>query len=257
MSNNRYFIEFSYDGSLYHGFQKQLNAITVQEIMENGISTILRDTIDIVSAGRTDTGVHAVNMFAHFDYDIKSKIEESNFCHLLNRLLPADIVVIAIHKVKSDSHSRFDAISRTYNYYITDTKNPFNHKYRYYLSEELDYIMMNKASKILYEHQDFKCFSKSNTDVKTYNCKITNAEWVKSEDDWKFIITSNRFLRNMVRAIVGTLIEIGRGKLEIDDLDKIIQSKDRRNAGYSVPAEGLFLKEIIYDKKIFIESWKK
>ena len=257
MSNNRYFIEFSYDGSLYHGFQKQLNAITVQEIMENGISTILRDKIDIVSAGRTDTGVHAVNMFAHFDYDIKSKIEESNFCHLLNRLLPADIVVIAIHKVKSDSHSRFDAISRTYNYYITDTKNPFNHKYRYYLSEELDYIMMNKASKILYEHQDFKCFSKSNTDVKTYNCKITNAEWVKSEDDWKFIITSNRFLRNMVRAIVGTLIEIGRGKLEIDDLDKIIQSKDRRNAGYSVPAEGLFLKEIIYDKKIFIESWKK
>ncbi|MEC7773550.1 MAG: tRNA pseudouridine(38-40) synthase TruA [Bacteroidota bacterium] len=257
MSNNRYFIEFSYDGSLYHGFQKQLNAITVQEIMENGISTILRDRIDIVSAGRTDTGVHAVNMFAHFDYDIKSKIEESNFCHLLNRLLPADIVVIAIHKVKSDSHSRFDAISRTYNYYITDTKNPFNHKYRYYLSEELDYIMMNKASKILYEHQDFKCFSKSNTDVKTYNCKITNAEWVKSEDDWKFIITSNRFLRNMVRAIVGTLIEIGRGKLEIDDLDKIIQSKDRRNAGYSVPAEGLFLKEIIYDKKIFIESWKK
>lgn len=257
MSNNRYFIEFSYDGSLYHGFQKQLNAITVQEIMENGISTILRDRIDIVSAGRTDTGVHAVNMFAHFDYDIKSKIEESNFCHLLNRLLPADIVVIAIHKVKSDSHSRFDAISRTYNYYITDTKNPFNHKYRYYLSEELDYIMMNKASKILYEYQDFKCFSKSNTDVKTYNCKITNAEWVKSEDDWKFIITSNRFLRNMVRAIVGTLIEIGRGKLEIDDLDKIIQSKDRRNAGYSVPAEGLFLKEIIYDKKIFIESWKK
>ena len=257
MSNNRYFIEFSYDGSLYHGFQKQLNAITVQEIMENGISTILRDRIDIVSAGRTDTGVHAVNMFAHFDYDIKSKIEESNFCHLLNRLLPADIVVIAIHKVKSDSHSRFDAISRTYNYYITDTKNPFNHKYRYYLSEELDYIMMNKASKILYEHQDFKCFSKSNTDVKTYNCKITNAEWVKSEDDWKFIITSNRFLRNMVRAIVGTLIEIGRGKLEIDDLDKIIQSKDRRNAGYSVPAEGLFLKEIMYDKKIFIESWKK
>ena len=257
MSNNRYFIEFSYDGSLYHGFQKQLNAITVQEIMENGISTILRDRIDIVSAGRTDTGVHAVNMFAHFDYDIKSKIEESNFCHLLNRLLPADIVVIAIHKVKSDSHSRFDAISRTYNYYITDTKNPFNHKYRYYLSEELDYIMMNKASKILYEHQDFKCFSKSNTDVKTYNCKITNAEWVKSEDDWKFIITSNRFLRNMVRAIVGTLIEIGRGKLEIDDLDKIIQSKDRRNAGYSVPAEGLFLKEIIYDKKIFIESWEK
>ena len=116
---------------------------------------------------------------------------------------------------------------------------------------------MNKASKILYEHQDFKCFSKSNTDVKTYNCKITNAKWVKSEDDWKFIITSNRFLRNMVRAIVGTLIEIGRGKLEIDDLDKIIQSKDRRNAGYSVPAEGLFLKEIIYDKKIFIESWKK
>jgi len=257
MSNNRYFIEFSYDGSLYHGFQKQLNAITVQEIMENGISTILRDRIDIVSAGRTDTGVHAVNMFAHFDYDIKSKIEESNFCHLLNRLLPADIVVIAIHKVKSDSHSRFDAISRTYNYYITDTKTPFNHKYRYYLSEELDYIMMNKASKILYEHQDFKCFSKSNTDVKTYNCKITNAEWVKSEDDWKFIITSNRFLRNMVRAIVGTLIEIGRGKLEIDDLDKIIQSKDRRNAGYSVPAEGLFLKEIMYDKKIFIESWKK
>ena len=257
MSNNRYFIEFSYDGSSYHGLQKQLNAITVQEIMENAISKILRDNINIISAGRTDTGVHALNMFAHFDYDIKSKIEESNYCYLINRLLPADIAVKAIHKVKPDSHSRFDAISRTYNYYITDTKNPFYHRYRYYLSEELDYNIMNKASKTLYEHEDFKCFSKSNTDVKTYNCKITDANWVKSGDDWKFTITSNRFLRSMVRSIVGTLIEIGKGKIAINDLDKIIQSKDRRNAGYSVPAEGLFLKEIIYDKKIFIKSWKK
>ena len=257
MSNNRYFIEFSYDGSSYHGFQKQLNAITVQEIVENAISKILRDKISIISAGRTDTGVHAVNMFAHFDYDIKSKIEESNFCYLINRLLPADIAVKAIHEVKPDSHSRFDAISRTYNYYITDTKNPFNHRYRYYLSEELNYSKMNKASKKLYKYDDFKSFSKSNTDVKTFDCKITNAIWVKSDDGWKFVITSNRFLRNMVRAIVGTLIEIGKGRLRINDLDKIIQSKDRRNAGYSVPAEGLFLKEIIYNKEIFIESWKK
>ncbi|MFL2628671.1 MAG: tRNA pseudouridine(38-40) synthase TruA, partial [Candidatus Marisimplicoccus sp.] len=244
------------DGSLYHGFQKQLNAISVQEVMENAISTILRDKVDIISAGRTDTGVHAINMFAHFDYNIESKIEESNFCHLLNRLLPADIVIKAIHKVKPDSHSRFDAISRTYEYYITDTKNPFNHRYRYYLSDNLDYNIMNKASKILYEYEDFKCFSKSNTDVKTYDCKITNANWDKLNDDWKFTITSNRFLRNMVRSIVGTLIEIGKGK-SVNELDKIIQSKDRRNAGYSVPAEGLFLKEIRYDKKIFIESWKK
>lgn len=257
MSKNRYFIEFSYDGSSYHGFQKQLNAITVQEIVENAISKILRDKISIISAGRTDTGVHAVNMFAHFDYDIKSKIEESNFCYLINRLLPADIAVKAIHEVKPDSHSRFDAISRTYNYYITDTKNPFNNRYRYYLSEELNYSKMNKASKKLYKYIDFKSFSKSNTDVKTFDCKITNAIWVKSEDGWKFVITSNRFLRNMVRAIVGTLIEIGKGRLRINDLDKIIQSKDRRNAGYSVPAEGLFLKEIIYNKEIFIESWKK
>jgi len=256
MSTNRYFIEFSYDGSLYHGFQKQLNAITVQEIMENAISTILRERVDIISAGRTDTGVHAINMFAHFDYDIISKIEESNLCYLLNRLLPADIAIKAIHKVKPDSHSRFDAISRTYEYYITDTKNPFNHRYRYYLSDKLDYNAMNKASKILYEYEDFKCFSKSNTDVKTYNCNITNANWVKSDEDWKFTITSNRFLRNMVRSIVGTLIEIGKGK-SIKELNKIIQSKDRRNAGYSVPAEGLFLKEIKYDKKIFIESWKE
>ena len=257
MPNNRYFIEFSYDGSSYHGFQKQLNAITIQEILENAISTILRDKIDIISAGRTDSGVHAVNMFAHFNYDIKTKIEESNFCHLLNRILPADIVINAIHMVKSDSHSRFDAISRTYNYYITDTKDTFNHRYRYYLSEELDYSKMNKASKLLYEYEDFKCFSKSNTDVKTFNCKITNANWVKLDDDWKFTITSNRFLRNMVRAIVGTLIEIGKGKVSIKDLDSIIQSKDRRNAGYSVPAEGLFLNEIIYNKEIFIKSWKK
>ena len=257
MSANRYFIEFSYDGSLYHGFQKQLNAITIQEIMENAISKILRDKIVIISAGRTDTGVHARNMFAHFDYDIKSKIEEGNFCYLINRILPADIVVKAIHKVKPDSHSRFDAISRTYNYYITDSKSPFNHRYRYYLSEELDYSKMNKASKKLYEYEDFKCFSKSNTDVKTYNCKITNANWDKSEDGWKFVITSDRFLRNMVRAIVGTLIEIGNGRLKINDLDKIIQSKDRRNAGFSVPAKGLFLEEVIYNKEIFIESWKK
>ena len=257
MSNNRYFIEFSYDGSSYHGFQKQLNAITIQEILENAISTILRDKIDITSAGRTDSGVHAINMFAHFNYVIKSKVEESNFCHLLNRILPADIVIKAIHMVKPNSHSRFDAISRTYNYYITDTKDPFNHKYRYYLSEKLDYNKMNKASKLLYEYEDFKCFSKSNTDVKTFNCKITNANWVKLDDYWKFTITSNRFLRNMVRAVVGTLIEIGKGKLDINDLDRIILSKDRRNAGYSVPAEGLFLNEIVYDKEIFLESWKK
>ena len=257
MPNNRYFIEFSYDGSSYHGFQKQLNAITIQEIVENAISKILRDKVDIISAGRTDKGVHATNMFAHFDYDITSEVEESNFCFIINRLLPSDIALKAIHKVKTDSHSRFDAISRTYNYYITDTKNPFNHRYRYYLSEELDYNNMNKASKKLYQYKNFKCFSKSNTDVKTYSCKITCAKWVKSDDGWKFIITSDRFLRNMVRAIVGTLIEIGKGQANIDDLDKIIQSKDRRNAGYSVPAEGLFLEEVVYDKEIFIESWKK
>ena len=257
MSNNRYFIEFSYDGSSYHGLQKQLNAITVQEIMENAISKILRDNINIISAGRTDTGVHALNMFAHFDYDIKSKIEESNFCYLINRLLPADIVVEAIHLVKPNSHSRFDAISRTYNYYITDSKNPFNHRYRYYLNDQLDFSKMDKASKKLHEYEDFKCFSRSNTDVKTYNCNIINASWVKSDDGFKFVIKSNRFLRNMVRAIVGTLLEIGKGRVKINDLDRIIQSRDRRNAGYSVPAEGLFLVEIVYDKEIFIESWRK
>ena len=255
MPTNRYFIDFSYDGSSYHGFQKQLNAITVQEIMENTISKILRDEINIISAGRTDTGVHAKKMFAHFD--VKSKIEEENFCHLINRLLPNDIAIKAIHKVKSDSHSRFDAISRTYNYFITNTKNPFNNGYSYYLSEKLDYSKMNKASKKFFKYENFKCFSKSNTDVKTYNCEISNAEWVKSGDDYKFIISSNRFLRNMVRAIVGTLIEIGKGELQIKDLDEIIQSRDRRNAGYSVPPQGLFLTEIKYDKKIFLKSWEK
>ena len=154
MPTNRYFIDFSYDGSSYHGFQKQLNAITVQEIMENTISKILRDEINIISAGRTDTGVHAKKMFAHFD--VKSKIEEENFCYLINRLLPNDIAIKAIHKVKSDSHSRFDAISRTYNYFITNTKNPFNHGYSYYLSEKLDYSKMNKASKKFFKYDNFK-----------------------------------------------------------------------------------------------------
>ena len=250
----RYFIEFSYDGSGYHGIQKQLNSLTIQEVLETNISKYTGSHINLTLAGRTDAGVHAKQMFAHFDIDFD--FDKNNFCRSLNMMIPKDICIECLSSVDKDSHARFDAINRTYEYFIVYEKDPFNYKFFYYLKDKLDIDKMNDSCSILLNHKNFKCFSKSNTDVKTYLCNIEHAEWDIIENGYRFSITANRFLRNMVRSIVGTMIEIGTCKITDKDLQKILDSEDRREAGYSVPASGLFLSNVTY-KNIFETSWKK
>ncbi|MDC1392937.1 tRNA pseudouridine(38-40) synthase TruA [Flavobacteriaceae bacterium] len=247
----RYFIEFSYAGTNYHGWQRQLNAITVQEILENALSTLLKVKTSLLGAGRTDTGVHARQMFAHFDSEI-SKDTFQQLVYQLNQFLPEDIVIHSLRNVKVDAHARFDALSRTYEYHIVQGKTAFGTSVQYRLNMPLDIALMNDAASILLTYEDFECFSKSNTDVKTFLCDISYAKWNANQKGYTFTITSNRFLRNMVRAIVGTLIEIGLKKKTIEDLHQIIASKNRSEAGYSVPAHGLFLTNIEYPTSIYI-----
>lgn len=246
----RYFIELSYYGKVYHGWQNQPNAISIQEVLEDALSKLLKAKITIVGAGRTDAGVHAEQLFAHFDYDEVFNIEKLIF--KLNSFLPKDISIQNIYKVKEDAHARFDALSRTYNYIITQKKDVFNSEGSCYIKHDLDIGKMNEAAKILFDYRYFKCFSRSNTDVKTYNCIIMLAEWKKVNNQLIFTIKADRFLRNMVRAVVGTMLEIGLGKTSIEEFHQIIESGDRTKAGASVPAHGLYLSKIEYPKNIFI-----
>ena len=249
----RYFIEIAYKGTNYHGWQLQPNAITIQELINNAFTTVLRRDINVVGAGRTDSGVHAQQLFAHFDYD--ASIDSNEFLYKMNSLLPIDIAVLNIFKVFDDAHARFDALSRSYEYRIYFGKNPFLTDTTWQLiNKKLNVELMNKAAEILLTFANFKCFSRSNTDVKTYNCDVTNAVWVRKGNDLVFHISADRFLRNMVRAVVGTLIDVGVGKITIEDFIKIIESKDRKNAGPSAPARGLFLTEVKYPKKVFINE---
>ncbi|WP_394758153.1 tRNA pseudouridine(38-40) synthase TruA [Flavobacterium sp.] len=240
----RYFVEFAYNGTHYHGWQYQPNAISVQETLNTVFSTLMQEKIDIMGAGRTDTGVHAKQMYGHFDTTIL--IDTKKFIHKANSFLPKDIVVYDIILVHDDAHARFDAVSRTYNYHISTYKNVFTNDLSWYTSKNLDIDVMNEAAEILLKFTDFKCFSKSNTDVNTYNCKITEAFWTIEKEQLIFTITADRFLRNMVRAIVGTLLNIGLHKITLQDFIKIIESQNRENAGFSVPAHGLFLTNIEY-----------
>lgn len=251
MVNSRYFIKLSYKGTNYHGWQIQPNAITIQEVLNKAFTTILREEIELTGAGRTDTGVHALNYIAHFDSQTKNLELDSKLLFKINSFLPCDIVVHTIQKVNNDAHARFDAVSRTYNYYINYTKDPFLLETSYYYSQELDIVKMNEASKLLMDYTDFTSFSKLHTDVRTNNCKIIEANWIKDNHKIIFTISADRFLRNMVRAIVGTLFDIGRNKLSIDDFTHIIESKNRSDAGASAPAHGLFLSKIIYPENIY------
>jgi tRNA pseudouridine38-40 synthase len=241
----RYFIKFSYNGTHYHGWQQQPNAVSVQETLNKALSTILNTTIDVMGAGRTDTGVHARQMFAHFDFD--SEIDTTNLIHKLNSYLPKDIAIFEITKVHDDAHARFDAKSRTYEYHITTQKNVFQDELSWYLSQKLNINKMNEASQLLLKYSDFQCFSKVHTDVNTFNCKIQEAHWQQNGNQIIFTIKADRFLRNMVRAIVGTMINIGLEKVSLPEFISIIESKDRNKAGFSVPAKGLFLTKIEYD----------
>lgn len=240
----RYFIEFAYNGKNYCGWQYQPHSPSVQETLNKALSTLLRTEIDVVGAGRTDTGVHARQMFAHFDYD--EVIDSDALTQKLNSFLPKDIVVYRFIPLHDDAHARFDAVNRTYEYHIHTFKDAFDHEDSWYFFHKLDVAAMNEACKILFEYRDFQCFSKTNTDVKTYICDIKEAHWVQDGTKLVFTISADRFLRNMVRAIVGTMINIGLGKISVEDLRAIIESGDRSNAGASVPAHGLYLTKVEY-----------
>ncbi len=245
----RYFLELSYTGTNYHGWQTQPNAVTVQETIEHALSLLLRSTIKITGAGRTDTGVHARQMFAHFD--VEKPINPVDLTYKLNSFLPADIAIQKMLSVTDKAHARFDAIARSYQYFIHRHKNPFLTETSWFLAKDLDVDLMNQAAKILTQYKDFKSFSKTHTDVKTYLCDVRLAEWQIVDNQLVFNITADRFLRNMVRAIVGTLIDVGLHKITIDDFIQIIESRNRSKAGFSVPAKGLFLTEIVYPPQIF------
>ncbi len=246
---HRYFVRLSYKGTAYHGWQIQPNAITVQETLQKAFSLLLKEDIAVIGAGRTDTGVHAINYFAHFEL-INGIDDLKQLVFKLNRFLKNDIAVHAVFPVKEDIHARFSAISRTYEYRIHRKKNPFLTDTSLYMYENLDFEAVNSAAKILFDYKDFTSFSKLHTDTKTNFCKIIRAEWIQRGEQYIFIIEADRFLRNMVRAITGTLLDVGRKKISENDFRKIIESKNRSAAGVSVPAHGLFLTEIKYPENI-------
>lgn len=249
----RYFIYLGYNGKNFCGWQNQPNGISVQSAIEGALSTIMRQSISIVGAGRTDAGVHAKLMIAHVDVE-QTLLDIPHLQEKLNRLLPKEIAIYDIVPVRSDAHARFDATSRTYHYIVTNKKDPFNFDGVAKLYGNYDFDAMNAAAQILFEYIDFTSFSKLHTDVKTNNCVIKQAFWEKQDDLWIFTIQADRFLRNMVRAIVGTLFEVGRGKLSLDGFRKVIEAKDRGKAGSSAPGQALYLVDITYPEEIFKEE---
>lgn len=248
----RYFLYLSYNGAAYSGWQTQPNAPTVQETIEQGLAKILRQPCSILGAGRTDSGVHARQMVAHLD--LSCNLDEAKaLVERLNRLLPPDIALHNIIPVVPEAHARFSATSRTYRYYVTSMKDPFTAQQKLRIYNTLDLARMNEAAKLLYEYRDFTSFSKLHTDVKTNNCQVTEALWLECfPGEYVFTIKADRFLRNMVRAIVGTLLLIGREKLSVKDFEQIIIARDRSLAGSSAPGYALYLEEVSYPEHIFI-----
>lgn len=244
----RYFAELSYLGKNYHGWQIQPNAISVQEVVQNTLTTILRTPTEVVAAGRTDSGVHASQMFIHFDTDVE--LISDIHCYKINSLLPYDVVFHKLFKVNSEAHTRFHATKRSYEYRILLGKSPFTTDIQWQINKKLNIDAMNKSASFLLDYTDFKCFSRSKTDVRTYNCDIYRAEWILNGNELVFHISADRFLRNMVRAIVGTLYNVGLGKIKPEEIRTIIESQNRINAGASAPAHGLFLTEITYPDTI-------
>jgi len=245
---SRYALQFAYDGGSFHGYQIQPNASSVQAELEEKLSLLLGETIAITGSGRTDTGVHAVHQIAHFDTSLHI---DSNLIYRLNRMLSPTLTVQGIFVVADDFHARFDATSRTYEYRITRHKNPFLRDFAYWYEADLDIMAMNEAAKLLLTHTDFQCFSKVKTEVNTFECSIMRAFWKVDGDILVFTIVGNRFLRGMVRAIVGTLMEIGMGKWTAADLKRILESKSRQEAGRAVPANGLHLVRVTYPEASF------
>ena len=241
---NRYFIQLSYKGTRYSGWQIQHGTSTVQEVLDSALSVLLKEDIRTTGAGRTDTGVHALLFIAHFD--TVNQIISNDFVYRINGILPKDIAVQKVYPVNSDAHSRFDARSRTYEYRISRTKDPFYDGFVYFFHQPLDVDAMNNSCHVLKDYNDFTSFSKLHSNAKTNICTIFHAKWYEKNDLLVFTIKADRFLRNMVRAIVGTMLEVGKGKLDIDGFRHVIEVKNRSAAGSSVPAEGLYLIDIEY-----------
>jgi len=247
----RYFFEIGYKGTRYHGWQSQKNAIGVQAVVEEKLHKLFRREINIVASGRTDTGVHCVKQYFHIDIDKELNCPDT--LQRLNSFLPNDIAIHSIKRVKDEAHARYMATERTYEYRITKMKNPFTHEFAYYFFRPLDVITMNRAAALLIGAHDFQSFSKVKTDVNHFICDIKKAEWNEKGGLLVFTISANRFLRGMVRAIVGSLIDVGIGKTSLKSFQKIITSKDRRQAGMNVPPEGLFLVNVKYPRSIFLD----
>ena len=246
----RYFFEISYNGTAYHGWQNQANAVGVQEVVESALSKIFRTKIEIVGSGRTDAGVHCVQQFFHADLD--KEIDEPTWLIKLNSLLPKDIAIRSIRPVKAEAHARYDAFERSYEYKITRVKDPLLIGQAYYFFKSLDVANMNRAAALLVGEHDFECFSKVKTDVNHFICTVKKVHWNQKGDLLVLNITANRFLRGMVRAIVGTLLDVGCGKISLEDFNGILKGKDRKKAGMNVPPEGLYLTSVKYHKKIFL-----
>ena len=250
----RYFLRFAYDGTAFHGSQRQPNGVTVQETMEQALALIFREEVQLTFAGRTDAGVHAREMYAHFDIgDEAMKKERERLVFRLNGILPDSIAIFDIYPVKENAHARFDAIRRTYEYHIIDHKDPFLCKQATRVRPGLDFAAMNESAKLLIGKQDFASFCRTNTDVKTTFCDLTQAEWTELDNGHAvFTISADRFLRNMVRAVVGTLFEVGRGRITKEQFAEVISKHNRCAAGDSAPAEGLFLTHVEYPEDIFL-----
>lgn len=251
----RYFIQLSYDGTGYHGWQVQPNGVSVQEVLQKALSTLLRQPTEVTGAGRTDAGVHASMMVAHFDWPAahegegceEAPLDCTQLTYKLNRLLPPDVAVQAVRPVGPEMHARFSATRRTYHYYIHTRKDPFLRGYSWQVNVPLDFALMNEAAQVLLEYSDFTSFSKTGTDVKTNICQLTEARWEQLKPgEWRFTVSANRFLRNMVRAIVGTLVEVGRHRMTISQMRHAIEAKDRQRAGESAPGHALYLTNIEY-----------
>lgn len=243
-------MDISYRGTNYHGWQIQPNGITVQEEIEKALSTLLKEETAITGSGRTDAGVHAAQQMAHFDID--KPVDPKQLTYKLNSFLGKDISINNIRAVNEEANARFSAIKRTYYYKIHQDKNPFADGLSYHYPYKMDIDEINRACKILLEWENFECFSKVHTEVNHFNCRLQEAKWYRIGSNNLFVISADRFLRGMVRAIVGTLIDVGRGKTSLEVLQEILESRDRNKAGRAVPPEGLFLQEVIYEKDIYI-----
>lgn len=251
LTKTRYFIFISYKGTSYHGWQIQPNSVTVQKILDESLSVVLNEEISTIGAGRTDTGVHASFFCAHFDSKSPDLLSVKNLVYRLNQYLPPDISVNSLKKVFPGANARYSAISRTYKYYISTSKDPFFDGSSWFLHGKIDLVSMNKACSILYNHSDFTSFSKLHSGAVTNICMIYSANWEESGNRLVFTIKADRFLRNMVRAIVGTMVDVGFGKKNLKEFEDIILAKDRCSAGKSAPAKGLFLVDIEYPEEIF------